>query len=77
MHLGASVGAPVVALFGPTDPAIWCPAARGVYTMRAPGHDLGNLPAVEVEAAVLGFADHLGGDAPLPEALTPAPTRPA
>lgn len=33
-HLAAAVGTPVLALFGPTDPAIWCPAGAHVRWMR-------------------------------------------
>jgi ADP-heptose:LPS heptosyltransferase len=29
-HLAAAVGTPVVALFGPTDPAIWAPRGERV-----------------------------------------------
>jgi len=29
-HLAAAVDTPTLALFGPTDPAIWCPAGRHV-----------------------------------------------
>ena len=29
-HLAAAVGTPVLALFGPTDPAVWCPAGEHV-----------------------------------------------
>jgi hypothetical protein len=32
-HLAAAVGTPVVALFGPTDPAVWAP--RGATVLRA------------------------------------------
>lgn len=32
-HLAAAVGAPTLALFGPTDPAIWCPAGARVRWM--------------------------------------------
>lgn len=32
-HLAAAVGTPVLALFGPTDPTIWCPAGRHVRWM--------------------------------------------
>lgn len=33
-HLAAAVGTPVLALFGPTDPHIWCPAGPYVRWMR-------------------------------------------
>lgn len=33
-HLAAAVGAPTLALFGHTDPAIWCPAGPNVRWMR-------------------------------------------
>lgn len=33
-HLAAAVGTPALALFGPTDPAIWCPAGEHVRWMR-------------------------------------------
>jgi heptosyltransferase III len=40
-HLAAAVGTPVLALFGPTDPAIWCPAGPHVQWMRfAPAEEV-------------------------------------
>lgn len=33
-HLAAAVGTPVVALFGPTDPAIWAPRGEPVAVIR-------------------------------------------
>jgi ADP-heptose:LPS heptosyltransferase len=32
-HLAAAIGAPTVALFGPTDPAVWGPRGRKVRTL--------------------------------------------
>jgi hypothetical protein len=35
-HLAAAAGAPVVALFGPTDPAVWAPRGERVRVIAAP-----------------------------------------
>jgi ADP-heptose:LPS heptosyltransferase len=34
-HLAAAVGTPVVALFGPTDPAVWSPRGQRVRVLRS------------------------------------------
>lgn len=44
-HLAALVGAPTLALFGPSDPCVWHPVGRDVCIVHEP--DLGNL-AVDV-----------------------------
>jgi len=33
-HLAAAVGTPVLALFGPTDPAVWAPRGRRVRVLE-------------------------------------------
>ncbi len=48
-HLAAAVGAPVVAIFGPTDPGVWAPRGRQV---RIVAGELDNIPVDEVAAAV-------------------------
>ena len=40
-HLAAAAGTPVLALFGPTDPAVWAPRGPNVRVARWAGH--GNL----------------------------------
>jgi ADP-heptose:LPS heptosyltransferase len=35
-HLAAAVGTPVLALFGPTDPAVWAPRGPHVQVGRTP-----------------------------------------
>lgn len=35
-HLAAACGVPVVAIFGPTDPAVWGPRGRSVKVLRWP-----------------------------------------
>jgi heptosyltransferase-3 len=35
-HLAAAVGTPVVALFGPTDPAVWAPRGERVQVVATP-----------------------------------------
>jgi hypothetical protein len=51
-HLAAAVGTPVVAIFGPTDPAVWAPRGEGVEVVA------GNLDQVTVEQ-VLAATDRL------------------
>ena len=60
-HLAAAVGTPVVALFGPTDPAVWAPRGPRVRILRHQPiaalrlrdvleavEDLGSQPALQV-----------------------------
>lgn len=67
-HLAAACGAPTVALFGPTDPAVWGPRGQRVVilrrsagcasceTGRRAGHTcLAAIDVEEVLEAVLGF----------------------
>jgi hypothetical protein len=42
-HLAAAVGVPVVAIFGPTDPAVWTPRGENVQVVS------GNLATITVE----------------------------
>ena len=52
-HLAAAVGIPVVALFGPTDPATWSPRGRIPPTLlRPPSGDLSDLSLSQVLAAL-------------------------
>ena len=52
-HLAAASGAPTLALFGPTDPALWAPVGPSVATLRAPRGVLAALTLEEVEDAAL------------------------
>lgn len=49
-HLAAAVGVPVVALFGPTDPAIWAPRGHRVRVIR--GASMDDIRVDEVLAAI-------------------------
>jgi heptosyltransferase-2 len=51
-HLAAAVGIPTVAIFGPTDPAVWAPRGAHVAVVRAPDGDLHALPVSQVAAVV-------------------------
>jgi ADP-heptose:LPS heptosyltransferase len=52
-HLAAAVGAPTVAVFGPTDPTLWAPRGRCVRVLRAASGRLADVEPPEVTAAVL------------------------
>jgi len=47
-HLAAAVGAPVIALFGATDPALWRPCGNAVRVVAA-----GTLEDISVEAVLV------------------------
>jgi len=48
-HLAAAVGVPVVAIFGPTDPAVWTPRGGRV---RVVSGNLDNISAEQVLSSV-------------------------
>ena len=52
-HLAAAVGAPTLALFGPTDPGAWAPVGRAVRALRAPGGAVEDLQVEPVRRAAL------------------------
>lgn len=55
-HLAAALGCPTIAIFGPTDPAIWGPRGERVTLVRAPEGKLTELPAERVLAALNALA---------------------
>jgi ADP-heptose:LPS heptosyltransferase len=59
-HLAAAWGAPTLALFGPTDPAVWAPLGVLVRTLRSPDLRMGGLTT----EAVLDEAGRLTGCGP-------------
>jgi ADP-heptose:LPS heptosyltransferase len=50
-HLAAAWGAPVLALFGPTDPALWAPVGPRVRVLRATDERMDSLELEVVERA--------------------------
>lgn len=50
-HLAAGFGAPSLALFGPTDPAIWAPVGRRAHSLRSPDGSMAGLSLDAVLAA--------------------------
>jgi ADP-heptose:LPS heptosyltransferase len=53
-HLAAAVGTPVVALFGPSDPAIWAPRGPRVHIVatQTPGQPMDQIALEQALAAV-------------------------
>ncbi len=62
-HLAAAVGTPVVALFGPSDPAVWAPRGPHVIIVQSPepGGPMESLTAEQVLSSVRLFAGALEG----------------
>jgi heptosyltransferase-2 len=50
-HLAAAWGAPVLVLFGPTDPAQWAPVGPRVKVLRANDEKMETLELGDVERA--------------------------
>ena len=67
-HLAAAVGCPTVAIFGPTDPAVWAPIGAHVRVVAGRSGDAPWADAERVEAALRAL---LGGDGPEAPTLTP------
>jgi ADP-heptose:LPS heptosyltransferase len=57
-HLAAAWGAPVLALFGPTDPAQWAPVGPRVTVLRAKDGKIESLDLEEVEEAARQILDN-------------------
>ena len=66
LHLAAAVGTATLGLFGPTDPAIWCPAAPRVWTLRGSDGHVATLPADRVARAAVELAAYLQEQRPRP-----------
>ena len=54
-HLAASVGCPTMALFGPTNPAIWSPRGRVVHILSSRSQIMNDLHPEDVWAEVESF----------------------
>ncbi len=54
-HLAAALGVPTVAVFGPTDPAVWGPRGERVALLGGPGW--GGFDAVEVDDVLAAAAE--------------------
>jgi len=68
-HLAASLGVPTVALFGPTDPAVWGPRGIAVRILYARNFSVGSLPETRgqgIDSCLMNLHPH-----EVTEALTP------
>lgn len=53
MHVGAAVGARLVAIFGPTDPEFWKPKGKQIVALRGKNSDCATVTAEQVLQALL------------------------
>lgn len=74
LHIAVAVRTPTLAFFGPTDPAIWCPASARAWTLRPSDGRLESLPSEVVGAAATGLLAHVAGQGPVPPGVRPAPS---
>jgi ADP-heptose:LPS heptosyltransferase len=51
-HLAGMLGLPTIALFGPTDPALWSPLGPRVVALRSPTGRIKDVPPEAVVAAI-------------------------
>ncbi len=59
-HLAAALGTPTVALFGPTDPAVWRPIGPAVRTIGGPrtaGEPFDDIAVDDVVSVLTGMSD--------------------
>mgnify|MGYP000296171129 CR=1 FL=1 len=61
-HLAAALGVPVVALFGPTDPAIWGPRGSHVCIVKAACPSSESLAAISVNLVLMELEAVLSGE---------------
>jgi len=58
LHVGASVGIPVIAIFGPTDPQEWKPVGEKIIAIRAQDHLCASVQPEEVLRAAKVILTH-------------------
>jgi heptosyltransferase-2 len=58
MHVGAAVGAPLVAIFGPTDPEEWKPIGKKFVAVRGEGQKTENVTTDQAMQALLFLLKH-------------------
>ena len=55
-HLAAACGAPTVAVFGPTDPAVWAPRGPSVRVLRDASGSSGQVAVGDVLEALVNMS---------------------